>query len=310
MNYTLRQLKAFRAIDIHRNITRAAQELGLTQSGLSALLRELEAEAGEELFSRTTRRVEPTAAGKVFRPLAERVLQEAETLAEEFHGYRNGGRGIVRLGLLPSLAALVLPELITAFRTSHPLVEIDLVEAHAGTLFEMVQEGRLSMALGTAFASAPHLKREHLWHDDIVVVMPAGRSDFRPGPLRWADLATMDFVAIKDNSSLRKISDAGLQVSGVSPNTMFEVGSMTTAVAFVRAGAGCTILPRSALGMLVTEGLEIRSLIAPTLSREISMITPRRPQTAAAEALRELVVRCFSERASKPDVGLSSTRLW
>lgn len=293
MNYTLRQLSAFRAIDTHRNITRAAEEMGLTQSGLSALLRELEAEAGETLFHRTTRRVEPTTAGKVFRHHAERVLQEAETLTEEFRAYRSGGRGLVRLGLLPSLAALVLPDLLASFRRSHPLVAIDLVEAHAGILFDLVLDGKLSIALGTAFAQAQHLRRDHLWQDEIVVVLPAGRNTDASDPLTWRDIAQMDFVAIKDSSSLRRLSDAGFQIAGVTPRTTYEVGSMTTAIAFVRAGTACTILPRSALGMLVSDGLDVRSLIEPALSREISMITPRRMPTAATEAFRDLVLRDF-----------------
>lgn len=292
MNYTLRQLCAFRAIDTHRNITRAAQEMGLTQSGLSALLRELEAETGELLFTRTTRRIERTAAGEVFRVLAERVLREAESMAEEFRGYRNGGRGVVHLGLLPSLSAQILPQLLAKFLGSHPQVEVDLVEAHAGALLEMVRTGTLSIALGTAFASDRQLRHEHLWQDEIVVALPCGRFANRPGPLGWHDIAALDFIAIKDNSSLRKLSDAGFQVSGAVPRILHEVGSMTTAIAFVRNGMGCTILPRSALGMLASDGLEIRALISPALSRDISMITPQRLPNAATAAFRELVLTC------------------
>lgn len=290
MNYTLRQLMAFREIDRHRNITRAAQSLGLTQSGLSALLRELEAEAGEALFARTTRRLELTPAGLAFRPLAERVLLEAEALVSGFNDHRRGGRGRVRVGALPSLSARVLPPLLAAFRASHPLVEVDLVEAHAGTLFEMVRDGSLSVALGTAFANAAHLRHEHLWQDEIVALFPSGAAPQDPGPMSWGALAQSDFVAIKDSASLRKLSDAGFSVSGFVPRSMMEVGSMTTAVSFVRAGFGCTILPRSALEMLVVERLEIRALTGPALARDISMITPRHMASPAAEAFRLLVL--------------------
>ncbi|MDP3340592.1 MAG: LysR family transcriptional regulator [Frigidibacter sp.] len=288
MNYTLRQLAAFRAIDNHRNITRAAKELGLTQSGLSAMLRELEAEAGEALFSRTTRRLEPTPAGVAFRPLAERVLQESAALASTFRDYRSGGRGLVRLGLMPSLAAVVLPDLLREFRRTHPLVEIDLVEAHAGTLSEMVQDGSLSVALGTAFALGRDLHHDHLWQDEIVAVLPEPDGS---DPLQWSDLAKRDFVAIKDSASLRTLSDAGFRVSGGMPRTMIEVGSMATAIAFVRAGFGCTILPRSALAMLVSDGLTIRPLVAPALARDISMITPAQVPNAATAALCDLILR-------------------
>lgn len=298
MNYTLRQLTAFRAIDQHRSITRAAQEMGLTQSGLSALLRELEAEAGEALFSRTTRRLEPTAAGAAFRPLAQRVLLEAEALDSEFRDFRSGRRGLVRLGLLPSLSAIVLPELLRAFRQSHPLVQVDLVEAHAGTLLDLVGQGALSMALGTAFAQAPHLRHEHLWQDEIVVVLPQGQGIDAAEPMQWCQLAGHDFVAIKDSASLRTLSDAGFQISGTRPRSMIEVGSMTTAIAFVRAGFGCTILPRSALGMLAAERLEIRRLVDPALARTIAMITPQQLPTAAAADFRDLVLRKAAGRAA------------
>lgn len=302
MNYTLRQLMAFREIDRQRNITRAAQRLGLTQSGLSALLRELEAEAGEPLFARTTRRLEPTAAGHAFRPLAERVLFEADTLASEFDDYRRGGRGRVRVGSLPSLSALVLPRLLAKFRASHPLVAVDLVEAHAGTLSDMVREGTLSVALGTAFGQGGHLRHEHLWQDEIVVLLPGEAVPADDVPMQWSDLAQRDFVAIKNSASLRTLSDAGFHVSGVRPRTMMEVGSMTTAVAFVRAGFGCTILPRSALTMLVTQGLGIRRLTGPALARDISMITPRQMTSRAAEAFRQLVLQDTADAFFGPGV--------
>ncbi|GHD20699.1 LysR family transcriptional regulator [Tianweitania populi] len=297
MNYTLRQLRAFRCIAAHRNITHAAQELGLTQSGLSAMLRELEIDAGEALFERTTRRIDITPAGMVFHALAERVLGEAETLDQEFHEYRTGARGILRLGALPSLSAQMLPRLLTSFRSDHPFVEVELVEGHAGTLFSMVSEGALSIALGTAFARARHLRQETLWRDEIVAAVPMGHNLVGAGPIRWRDLADLDFIAIKDTSSLRKLSDAGFEVAGTRPRMALEVASMATAVAFARSGAGFTILPRSALEMLCLDGLEILHLKEPSLWRDISMITPERLPNQVSIAFRDLVLRERSSRS-------------
>jgi len=291
MNYTLRQLTAFREIEKQRSITRAARNLGLTQSGLSSLLRELEAEAGEVLFTRTTRRLEPTAAGLAFSPLAERVLLETEALRSEFEDYRRGKRGQVRVGLLPSLSALILPKLIREFRETHPFVDLDVSEAHAGTLVEMVLAGQLSIALGTAFDQMRHLRHETLWQDEIVVLLPEQLALPYRDTMTWADIATLDFVAIKRATSLRTLSDAGFQGSGSQPKSMMEVESMTTAVALVKAGFGCTILPRSAICMLNTERLVTRALNSPALARDISMITPEHLPNAAAVSFRQMVLR-------------------
>lgn len=290
MNYTLRQLAAFQAILSHRNITRAAQELGMTQSGLSALLRELEAEAGVPLFERTTRRVNPTSAGEAFAPLAERVLTEARGMAEDFAQYRKGARGRVRLGVLPSLAAMVLPDLVGRFQSEHPNVELDIVEGHAGALFQQVRDGSLHMALGTAFAQAPHLKRDHLWQDEVVAALPASAHAPDGPALRWRDLAALDFIAISQTASLRTLSDAGFQVAGVTPRSQREVGSMATAVAFVRAGLGATILPSSALSMFRTDGVVMRALSEPQLVRDIWLIAPRRSPSPAEAAFRAAIL--------------------
>src|SRR4051812_3134048 len=157
MNITTRQLKAFVLTARHQSFSRAAEELFITQSGMSVLVRELETQLGFRLFERTTRKVTLTEPGSKFLPVADRSLRDLETAALYLSREAATAGDRLAIGAPPFPAAELLPQAISAFATLHPKLHIQLIDAEGARLMEMVQSGKVDVALSASLQESPGL---------------------------------------------------------------------------------------------------------------------------------------------------------
>jgi DNA-binding transcriptional LysR family regulator len=153
----LRQLEYFVAVAEEANFTRAAARVHVAQPGVSAQVRRLERELGQDLLDRSGRTVRLTAAGAAVLPYARAALSAAagaRLAVDELTGLL---RGHVTIGTLSSMASddLDLPGLIAGFHADHPAVEISLTAANTDDLIEGLKTGRLDMAFISIGATAP-----------------------------------------------------------------------------------------------------------------------------------------------------------
>jgi DNA-binding transcriptional LysR family regulator len=116
MNLTLRQLRAFAAVAETGSFTAAAQQLHLTQSALSVLVRELEREMGVQLLDRHTRRVQLTEAGREFLPSVHRLLGDLTTAVAGVTDLRDKKKGVLRLAAPQLMACTLMPRVIAVYR--------------------------------------------------------------------------------------------------------------------------------------------------------------------------------------------------
>src|ERR1700761_5418438 len=121
---TIRQLRAFVAVYQLRKLSAAAEQLFVTQSAVSMLIRQLEEGLGARLFDRTTRSLQPTAAGTEMLAAAERVLRDVDSLSASFGELSGLQRGRVCLAITPTLASFLMPAAIRRFGSAHPQVRI------------------------------------------------------------------------------------------------------------------------------------------------------------------------------------------
>src|SRR5438105_12615072 len=143
MNITSRQLKAFLLTAQHQSFSRAAEQLFITQSGMSVLVRELEAQLGFRLFDRTTRRVSLTEFGVKFLPIADRSLLDLEAAAANIGRAATEADRHLCIGATPLVAAGLLPPAIAEYAKRKPDLEIRVYDARRPRLIEM-EIGRAS----------------------------------------------------------------------------------------------------------------------------------------------------------------------
>lgn len=182
----IRQLEAFVSVVREGSFTQAAERLNLTQPSLSARIRQLERSLDGELFTRQTRPIQLTPAGKTFLPYAERILGILEAGQEALRVAQLGLTGRLAVGCPVSVSTYLMPQVVNHFSQTFPQAELFIETSHSANLVQQLTDGLLDMAFTAAF---PHLIRDVeillRLHDEIIAAV---RSDH--------PLAHMESVAV------------------------------------------------------------------------------------------------------------------
>lgn len=245
MNLSFRQLEAFVAVARHTNFTRASEELHMTQAGLSAMIRELEAQVGIRLFERTTRRVRLTPAGERLLPVATRALAE---IGSAFQGLRELGTSAsarLRVGITPLMATSVLPAVLARIGSRHPQARIEIFDIDRSLIQDGVETGTLDLGLGAFFDRDSGLKREAILPSHLMLAVA---DDGRPLPpaLRWETMDTDNLLTLPSENPIQKLADRQIGARYAN-NTRRAVTHLETALAMVSEGLGRAIVPSFAM---------------------------------------------------------------
>src|SRR3954452_3292032 len=162
MNVTLRQLRAFVCVYRARSITRAALELGITQSATSLLIQQIEAQLGVKLFDRTTRAVQPTLAAHEAYDTAARMLGDAQGLSRRMRDLAEARAGRVAFLASAGTASALMPRVIAGFRAAHPAIEIDMRDVAADDLVPRMIATDAEFAIGSVEGEIADMKIETL----------------------------------------------------------------------------------------------------------------------------------------------------
>lgn len=286
---SLRQLRYLLAIAEHRHFGRAANDCCVTQSTLSAGIRELESTLGAELVERTQRRVALTPAGESVALQAREVLAAAEQLADAAAAGGAPLTGLLRLGVIPTIAPYLLPPVLPEVRVRYPRLRLYLREERTAALLERVEAGRLDGALIALPYETGKLVVELLRRDRLYVACPAAHP-FASGPaVTAADLAGQPMLLLEDGHCLREHALTACRLAPGRANEDLQGTSLATLVQMVASGLGLTFLPEMAI--------EVESRREPSIAvvpideeqafREVAMVW--RPGAPRGRDLRLLV---------------------
>jgi DNA-binding transcriptional LysR family regulator len=285
----LRQLEYFVAVAEEGNFTRAAARVHVAQSGVSAQVRRLEREVGQDLFDRSGRQVRLTEIGTAVLPHARGALNAVNGIrlvADELSGLI---RGHVTVGMLPGRSSLGLPGLLARFYGQHPAVGISLTEGSSDRLLHGLGDRELDVAL-VGLASAPPPGIDTKVVVDEALVAAVNHQD------QWATRTTVTLeallerplIALPPGSGLRTSLDAACVAAGVRPRIAFEASDPIMLAELAHQGLGVAILPESAGAAVATELHSIR-ITRPRLRSRIELAwRSEGPTSAAARALIEM----------------------
>lgn len=282
---TLRQLRAFDAAATEGSFTRAAQRMFITQSALSLLIRELERQLDAQLFDRTTRSVELTAAGREFQPRVRRLLNELGEAAAAVADIRDKRKGVLRLAAPQLMASTLVPAVLRVFTERFPGVEIRLQDCPADLLLERVSSAEAELAIGPDSGhELPELELHPVVSDRHWLVCRPGDLPARRKTVQWKDLAGMRFVAPTRDFVVRMQDAVGAACDPLLQQAHTDVSYFTTAFGLVAAGLGVTLCPTYAREVVKGYGLRIVALDGPAFSREVCIWSRRNSQWSAAAA--------------------------
>jgi DNA-binding transcriptional LysR family regulator len=241
----LRQLEYFVAVAEEASFTKAAARVHVAQPGVSAQVRRLERELGEELLDRSGRAVRLTEVGAAVLPYARATLgavAAARLAVDELTGLM---RGRVAVGTVTSSPSL-LPDLLADFHRDHPAVEITLSEANSDRLVEALRAGQLHMALIGLAATTPAGIEIHVVADEPIVA--AVRRDDALAARKTITLAALrdrPLISLTPGTGLRSRLDDACAAAGFRPNIAFEASDPQVLAQLAARGLGLAILPES-----------------------------------------------------------------
>lgn len=259
------------------SFTRASELLHLSQPALSYTIRKLEDSLGLQLLARNTRIVELTPAGQHFLSQARRMIRDMDDAVRDAKDTVALTRGVIRLAALPTAAASFLPEAIAAFAGIHPGIKIHIRDGRAGEVLGWVRDGDVDAGISSLPDDGSGLSFEPLLDDNLVVLV-------RQGERRRERWATLPYIALTHDTSIRPLADAALRHLGVDPLPAWEVAHMSSAVALVREGLGFSLLPASCASVFNIERCSTVAIEQPA-RRSIGLLetrpTSRSPSLAA-----------------------------
>lgn len=289
MAVTIRQLRAFVGVAEHGSFTAAAGQLNLTQSALSVLVRELEAEVGVRLFDRHTRGVQLSEAGREFQPRVRRVLADLNDAVGSVAELGARKRGIVRLIAPQLIASAVLPGVIAAYRETFPGIEVRLTDALPEHLLDALASGAADLAFGHELPHDESVEGGVFLEDPFWLVCRPDDPLASRRKVRWADIAANAFIGPTRDFRRRLLPELDARTrERIAAAPGQDVSYLTTALGLVMAGQGVTAGPSYATRLVRAYGLRMIELGAPVFKRRVSVYRAvRRGPTPAAAAFVE-----------------------
>jgi LysR family transcriptional regulator, hydrogen peroxide-inducible genes activator len=273
---TLKQLQYLVSLRRHEHFGKAAEACFVTQSTLSAALRELEALLGITLVERTRRLVRFTALGEKVADKAVRVLREAEELTELASAEGQPLHGELRMGVIPTIAPFLLPTMLPRLRDEWPDLKLYLREETSSAACEALHRGQLDCVLLALPFNCGEVDSALLFDDPLYVAFPPGEA---PGG-RSITAAAIDedrLLLLEDGHCLKDHALSACNRPEIRAHASMMGTSLHTLVQMVENGLGLTFVPGMAIesGILETTRVDARRLESDHGFRRIALIWRR-----------------------------------
>lgn len=271
---SMRQLRYLIAIGQYLNFTKAAEHCFVSQSTLSAGLKELEDSLGVQLIERDRQNVSVTAIGLEIINRSKQLLASAEDMVEYAKVASESMTGTIRLGAIPTIAPFVLPQILPEIRERYPDLKIALREDLSANLVQKIHDHQLDFAIIALPYDTEGLLVKELYGDEFWLTAkpndPALAGKTVTVPAKMAGR----LLLLEEGHCLREHSLRACRRSETASIEGLEATSLLTLVQMVDSGLGIALLPEMAIknGILKNTDLIARPLDAPAPKRGIALI--------------------------------------
>ena len=281
-----RQLEYVVAVAETLGFHKAAERCHVSQSTLSAQVKQLEDVLGVQLFERDRRRVLLTAAGAVVVAHARRVLLEIDDMIAAAKQLTEPRSGTFRIGVIPTIAPYLLPDVVPAVRARYPKLQLVFREEKTDAVVADLREGRLDAGLLALEADIGEWASGRIADDPFVVALPEGHRLARKKRVAASDLDDESVLLLDEGHCFRAQALSVCDRAGAKESEL-RATSLSTLAQMVSSGSGITLLPQIAVAVENRRGqLEVRPFTSPAPHRTIALIW--RPHSPFAETFRDL----------------------
>lgn len=272
MNISIRQLSAFISVADNGSFTRASEQMHLTQSAVSGLIKELESSLGIVLFDRTTRQLSLSVVGHHLLPQARRILNEMQLFENEASSLTSLAQGQVRLAV-SQFAASSMPAVIAQFAKAYPDISVSLLDCSAENVLEHIQNIEVDLGVGTerGFTEPDDdISADLLYQLPFCVVMPDNHALAQKSEVIWQDLVDAPLITLQGPFIEQVTAELDEEIASHIQQARYKVNFMSTALEMSRQGFGITLcLPYmpEVIDWVSANGLQMRPLAQPVKMR-------------------------------------------
>lgn len=303
MNVTTRQLQAFLAVARLASFTRAAEEIFVTQAGLSLMLKDLEAQVGTRLFDRTTRSVHLTTAGEALLPVVRNMLAEWQRATSNIGRLSAEAEQEVTLAATPLIAASILPRWLEEFQKEHPGVRVHVSDLDRRQILHGIEAGEIDVGLGAFFKPSVGIERQLLATFQMVRLSAnhAGANSRKSRMLTrvpWTALGNDRLLPLAADNPIQKLVDGQLRTLGLTPDRLGPSQNIQAIIAMVEARHGVAALPAFVTPACARYDVAIQTLVDPLVPIDFFAVSKKgRLKTALAATLMDALEKHFRKIA-------------
>lgn len=279
----VRDLKALVSIAESGTLSGAASKHNLTQPALSALVRRLEGELEVKILTRHSRGVVFTEAGKFLLEKAHRILHEVAETTSSLRDIAEEPLGPVRIGLPTSLAAGVIPPLVSVVNRQYAGIDLHVVEAMSGSLVEGLQLGRLDLAVLFDVQPMPGLRSEPVLTEEVLLFVRSGDPLAQRPSASLEEIAAHRLVLPSADHSIRQFVERVARAEGVRLSVNADVDSYPGLIGLVREGYATILPPYLAMNDVRSGAIEAVRIRQPDMRWTLHLATRQdsvRPRAA------------------------------
>jgi LysR family hydrogen peroxide-inducible transcriptional activator len=290
---TLKQLHYLVALAEQLNFTRAAESCFVTQSTLSAGLKELEKVLDAQLLERDRQTVLMTPIGMEVAERARAIVTATQDLVEIATANTEPMTGLLRLGIIPTIAPFLLPQCMPLLLERYPKLQLVLREDITANLLQRLESGQLDFALIALPYDTANFLVEPLFDDDLWIVGRKGDPHVKPRKVTVSQSISDRLLLLEEGHCLRDHALYACGASNRESSLGMEATSLLTLVQMVESGLGIGLLPEMAVraGLAASRNLVARPMAKPSPKRTIALVA--RPLTSRLgdfKALAEVFV--------------------
>jgi LysR family hydrogen peroxide-inducible transcriptional activator len=240
---TLRQLRYFETLARTKHFGMAADQCAVTQPALSMQIKELERELGIELVERRGNTIAVTLVGQEIAARSEAILSQVRELSDYARQHHGVLTGPLRLGIIPSIAPYLLPDILTEVTRHYPQLDLQIRETQTNALVEELVRGELDAVLVALPVEPSQLETMPLFEDRfLIAVQSQAAPDWSKSDLRTR-IGQERLLLLEEGHCLRDQALQFCQIANMQARKALGAASLTTIMQMVAAGHGITLLP-------------------------------------------------------------------
>jgi DNA-binding transcriptional LysR family regulator len=283
----LRQLEYFVAVAEEANFTRAAHRVHISQSGVSAQIRQLERELRADLIDRSGRVATLTAAGAAALPPARAALAAVASVRAAVDALAELVRGRLVVGMVTACTVTPLFDALAAFHSEYPGIDIELVEGNSDRLVDAVRSGSMDMALASTAGAPPDgLDALPITSEGLAAAVPTDHPLAGRTSIGVAELVDHPIICLPAGTGVRTVLDLGCARQGVRADIAFQCSAPDAVADLGARGLGVAVLSET-----MANGYRDRLTAVPIDDIDIPAVLALIWTAPGSPALRELLVR-------------------